>query len=101
MSFLIGCHFGWPFSVPWRQRHKFHKTIKTGLRTKRRYRIVSWYRLEALDKNSCLTLQLGQSAQPAVQAVEVKQQARLVRLSIPPILPLGRLCPFFTVVYRG
>ena len=32
-------------------------------------------------------LQLGQSAQPAVQAVLVKQQAREVRLSIPPILP--------------
>ena len=31
-------------------------------------------------------LQLGHSAQPAVQAVEVKQQARLVRLMIPPIL---------------
>ena len=31
-------------------------------------------------------LQLGQSAQPAVQAVLVKQQASEVRLSIPPIL---------------
>ena len=39
-------------------------------------------------------LQLGQRAQPAVQAVEVKQQARLVRLNIPPILtPLGN-CDF-------
>jgi hypothetical protein len=34
------------------------------------------------------TLQLGQRAQPAVQAVDVKQQARLVRLRIPPILAL-------------
>jgi len=31
-------------------------------------------------------LQLGHSAQPAVHAVLVKQQARLVRLSTPPIL---------------
>ena len=31
-------------------------------------------------------LQLGQRAQPAVQAVLVKQQASEVRLSIPPIL---------------
>ena len=31
-------------------------------------------------------LQLGHRAQPAVQAVEVKQQARLVKLSIPPML---------------
>lgn len=30
-------------------------------------------------------LQLGQRAQPAVHAVEVKQQARLVKLNIPPI----------------
>ena len=36
-------------------------------------------------------LQLGQRAQPAVQAVEVKQQARLVRLMIPPILVRDRL----------
>jgi len=44
-------------------------------------------------------LQLGHRAHPAVQAVLVKQQARLVRLKIPPIvnllplllLPLGRL----------
>ena len=33
-------------------------------------------------------LQLGQSAQPAVQAVLVKQQASEVRLSIPPILQI-------------
>merc|ERR1719347_584949 len=31
-------------------------------------------------------LQLGHKAHPAVQAVEVKQQAKLVRLKIPPIL---------------
>ena len=31
-------------------------------------------------------LQLGQRAHPAVQAVEVKQHAKLVRLIIPPIL---------------
>ena len=31
-------------------------------------------------------LQLGHRAHPAVQAVEVKQQARLVKLSIPPML---------------
>ena len=31
-------------------------------------------------------LQLGQRAHPAVQAVEVKQHAKLVRLRIPPIL---------------
>jgi len=30
-------------------------------------------------------LQLGQRAQPAVHAVEVKQQAKLVKLKIPPI----------------
>jgi len=44
-------------------------------------------------------LQLGQNAHPAVQAVLVKQQARLVKLKIPPIvnllplhlLPLERL----------
>merc|ERR550517_850541 len=36
-------------------------------------------------------LQLGHRAQPAVQAVEVKQQARLVRLMIPPILIRDRL----------
>jgi hypothetical protein len=30
-------------------------------------------------------LQLGQRAQPAVHAVLVKQQARLVKLRIPPI----------------
>ena len=35
-------------------------------------------------------LQLGQSAQPAVQAVLVKQQASEVRLSIPPILEITR-----------
>jgi len=33
-------------------------------------------------------LQLGQRAQPAVHAVLVKQQARLVKLRIPPILLL-------------
>jgi len=37
-------------------------------------------------------LQLGQRAQPAVQAVEVKQQARLVRLMIPPIFSLAQFC---------
>jgi len=31
-------------------------------------------------------LQFGQRAQPAVQAVDVKQHARLVKLNIPPIL---------------
>merc|ERR1719187_1715428 len=30
-------------------------------------------------------LQLGQRAHPAVQAVEVAQQARLVRLKMPPL----------------
>ena len=35
-----------------------------------------------------LTLQFGHSAHPAVQAVEVKQQARLVRLKTPPILKI-------------
>jgi hypothetical protein len=33
-------------------------------------------------------LQLGQRAQPAVHAVLVKQQARLVKLRIPPIFSL-------------
>jgi len=33
-------------------------------------------------------LQLGQRAHPAVQAVLVKQQARLVKLKIPPIVNL-------------
>lgn len=31
-------------------------------------------------------LQLGHKAHPAVHAVEVKQQAKLVKLNIPPIL---------------
>merc|ERR1719270_2367301 len=48
----------------------------TVTRSKRQYMI-----LEAVE-----FLQLGHRAQPAVQAVEVKQQARLVKLSIPPML---------------
>ena len=51
------------------------------------------------SKNQRLKTHLGHRAHPAVQAVLVKQQARLVRLKIPPIvnllplllLPLGRL----------
>jgi len=39
-------------------------------------------------------LQLGQSAHPAVQAVLVKQQARLVKLKIPPIVNLLPLLLF-------
>ena len=33
-------------------------------------------------------LQLGQRAHPAVQAVEVKQHAKLVKLKIPPIFKI-------------
>ncbi len=47
-----------------------------------------WYCVGNKFKVRYHTLQLGQRAQPAVQAVDVKQQARLVRLRIPPILAL-------------
>ena len=50
--------------------------MTTVTKSKRPYMI-----LEAVE-----FLQLGHRAQPAVQAVEVKQQARLVKLSIPPML---------------
>ena len=50
--------------------------MTTVTKSKRPYMI-----LEAVE-----FLQLGQRAHPAVQAVEVKQQARLVKLSIPPML---------------
>ena len=40
------------------------------------------------SKNQRLNAHLGQSAHPAVQAVLVKQQARLVKLKIPPIVNL-------------
>ena len=50
--------------------------MMTVTRSRRPYMI-----LEAVE-----FLQLGQRAHPAVQAVEVKQQARLVRLRIPPMV---------------
>ena len=41
---------------------------------------------------------LGQRAQPAVQAVLVKQQAKLVKLRIPPILLTSHLLVFLLLV---
>jgi hypothetical protein len=66
--------------------YQYHNTTRIRIRNR-------WYRYATCRycverKLTYGTLQLGQRAHPAVQAVDVKQQARLVRLRIPPILAL-------------
>ena len=62
--------------MSWTPGASMMQEMMTVTRSRRPYMI-----LEAVE-----FLQLGQRAHPAVQAVEVKQHAKLVKLSIPPML---------------